>query len=64
MKFVLPLLSAVLLVTLSACQTTDVGSPPSSTPSWEESTAAPPSSPDRPEIERGDAYKEQMLDRY
>ena len=62
MKTLLPVIFAVLLATLAACQTTDTGSPPTYGPSSE--GAAPSMGSDRPEIERGDVYKEQMLDRY
>jgi hypothetical protein len=66
MKFVLPLLSAALLMTLAACTSTDTSGPPrpSSSSNEYQNTWTPPSSPERPEVEHGDAYKEQMLDRY
>lgn len=74
MKFALPLLSAALLATVAACQSThETSGPPrnysdtnqfQNNENREQNTMAPPSSPARPGVEHGDAYKEQMLDRY
>jgi hypothetical protein len=65
MRFGLPMFLAVLAAVLGACQTTDTGGPARRAPSaYERDTMAPPSSPARPEVEHGDVYKEQYLDRY
>jgi hypothetical protein len=67
MKYAFMLLSAGLLATFAACQSSpESAGPPRnySDLNQYQKNAAPPSSPERPGVEHGDVYKEEFLGRY
>jgi hypothetical protein len=66
MKYASVLLTACLLATFAACQSTDTFGPsrPDSASGENQDSWTTPSNNVRPDVEHGDAYRETMLDRY